>query len=82
LSIVLCFSVFTIVLYAVLWFAVSAIELSVLLWFTVKDRQLIGRNCKPKKDRQLNGNQRLSRACIVHPVIKKSNWSYVKTMYW
>jgi hypothetical protein len=25
-------------------------------------------------------NQRLSRACIVHLVIKKSNWSYVKTM--
>jgi hypothetical protein len=38
-----------------------------------KDRQLNGRNCKPKKDRQLNGNQRLSRACIVQPVIKKSN---------
>jgi hypothetical protein len=26
------------------------------------------------------GNQRLSRACIVHLVIKKNNWSYVKTM--
>ena len=25
-------------------------------------------------------NQRLSRACIVHLVIKKPNWSYVKTM--
>ncbi len=25
-------------------------------------------------------NQRLSRACIVHLVIKKTNWSYVKTM--
>ena len=25
-------------------------------------------------------NQRLSRACIVHLVIKKINWSYVKTM--
>jgi hypothetical protein len=25
-------------------------------------------------------NQRLSRACIVHLVIKKNNWSYVKTM--
>jgi hypothetical protein len=24
-------------------------------------------------------NQRLSRACIVHLVIKKNNWSYVKT---
>ena len=24
--------------------------------------------------------QRLSRACIVHLVIKKNNWSYVKTM--
>ncbi len=24
--------------------------------------------------------QRLSRACIVHLVIKKTNWSYVKTM--
>ena len=27
-----------------------------------------------------NRNQRLSRACIVHLVIKKTNWSYVKTM--
>ena len=27
-----------------------------------------------------NINQRLSRACIVHLVIKKNNWSYVKTM--
>jgi hypothetical protein len=25
-------------------------------------------------------NKRLSRACIVHLVIKKTNWSYVKTM--
>ena len=25
-------------------------------------------------------NQRLSRACIVHLVIQKTNWSYVKTM--
>ena len=25
-------------------------------------------------------DQRLSRACIVHLVIKKTNWSYVKTM--
>jgi hypothetical protein len=25
-------------------------------------------------------NQRPSRACIVHLVIKKTNWSYVKTM--
>jgi hypothetical protein len=30
--------------------------------------------------RRLNLNQRLSRACIVHLVIKKTNWSYVKTM--
>jgi hypothetical protein len=28
----------------------------------------------------LNTNQRLSRASIVHLVIKKTNWSYVKTM--
>jgi hypothetical protein len=27
-----------------------------------------------------NLNQRLSRACIVHLVIKRTNWSYVKTM--
>ena len=26
-------------------------------------------------------NQRLSRACIVHLVIKRTNWSYVKTMF-
>ena len=34
------------------------------------------------KNRQQNGqrNQRLSRACIVHLVIKRTNWSYVKTM--
>jgi hypothetical protein len=25
-------------------------------------------------------NQRLSRACIVHLVIKRTNWPYVKTM--
>ena len=28
----------------------------------------------------MSENQRLSRACIVHLVIKKNNWSYVKTM--
>ena len=28
----------------------------------------------------LSMNQRLSRACIVHLVIKKNNWSYVKTI--
>ena len=27
-----------------------------------------------------NLNQRLPRACIVHLVIKRTNWSYVKTM--
>jgi hypothetical protein len=27
-----------------------------------------------------NQNQRVSRACIVHLVIKRTNWSYVKTM--
>jgi hypothetical protein len=27
-----------------------------------------------------NMNQRLSRDCIVHLVIKRTNWSYVKTM--
>jgi hypothetical protein len=31
--------------------------------------------------RHHNFNQRLSRACIVHLVIKKTNWFYVKTMY-
>ena len=30
--------------------------------------------------KQFTNNQRLSRACIVHLVIKKTNWSYVKTM--
>jgi hypothetical protein len=34
---------------------------------------IMGRDV-PKK------NQRLPRACIVHLVIKKTNWSYVKTM--
>ena len=28
----------------------------------------------------VKNNQRLSRACIVHLVIKRTNWSYVKTM--
>ena len=31
-------------------------------------------------NRQGELSQRLSRACIVHLVIKKNNWSYVKTM--
>jgi hypothetical protein len=45
-------------------------------------RRGVIRICKLKKDRQHNGqkNQRLSRACIVHLVIKRTNWSYVKTM--
>jgi hypothetical protein len=29
---------------------------------------------------KINKYQRLSRACIVHLVIKRTNWSYVKTM--
>jgi hypothetical protein len=29
---------------------------------------------------KINTNQRLSRACIVHLVIKRTIWSYVKTM--
>ena len=29
---------------------------------------------------RVKNNQRLSRACIVHLVIKRTNWSYVKTM--
>ena len=29
---------------------------------------------------QCINNQRLSKACIVHLVIKKTNWSYAKTM--
>jgi hypothetical protein len=45
-------------------------------------RRGVIRICKLKKDRQHNGqkNQRLSRACIVHLVIKRTNWSYVQTM--
>ena len=31
-------------------------------------------------DSRHTNNERLSRACIVHLVIKKTNWSYVKTM--
>jgi hypothetical protein len=30
--------------------------------------------------KKISYNQRLSRACIVHLVIKRTNWSYVKTM--
>ena len=35
---------------------------------------------KLKRESPINHNQRLSRACIVHLVIKRTNWSYVKTM--
>ena len=35
---------------------------------------------KELKEAEKKYNQRLSRACIVHLVIKKTNWSYVKTM--
>jgi hypothetical protein len=35
---------------------------------------------KPLGQLKPNKNQRLSRACIVHLVIKKTNWSYVKNM--
>ena len=47
-----------------------------------EDTKGVIRSHKSKEDRQHNGqqNQRLSRACIVHLVIKKTNWSYVKTM--
>ena len=38
-------------------------------------------NCEKNMEiTEENSNQRLSRACIVHLVIKKNNWSYVKTM--
>jgi hypothetical protein len=36
--------------------------------------------CKRGGCDSTNINQRLSRACIVHLVIKRTNWSYVKTM--
>jgi hypothetical protein len=36
--------------------------------------------CTPTFGPENLHNQRLSRACIVHLVIKKTNWSYVKTM--
>jgi hypothetical protein len=39
--------------------------------------------CKPSVYAQISRNkktQRLLRACIVHLVRKKNNWSYVKTM--
>jgi hypothetical protein len=31
-------------------------------------------------ERKISNNQRFSRACIVHLVIKRTNWFYVKTM--
>ena len=37
-------------------------------------------NNTTRKFLESNGIQRLSRACIVHLVIKRTNWSYVKTM--
>ena len=39
----------------------------------------LGHKISLRADR-FNMNQRLSRACIVHLVIKKNNWSNVKTM--
>ena len=43
--------------------------------------KLLGINFDVDLDKIVNINyQRLSRACIVHLVIKKTNWSYVKTM--
>jgi hypothetical protein len=39
----------------------------------------LGAICLTKKS-YIVLNQRLSRACIVHLVIKRTNWSYVKTM--
>ena len=36
--------------------------------------------CSKKLQSSFYSNQRLSRVCIVHLVIKKNNWSYVKTM--
>jgi hypothetical protein len=41
---------------------------------------IIGRSSAKFSKTVNNINQRLSRACIVHLVIKKNNWSYVKTM--
>ena len=35
---------------------------------------------KEKSCINLEKNQRLSRACIIHLVIKRTNWSYVKTI--
>ena len=43
-------------------------------WPISKDKNVMART------RKYYLNQRLSRACIVHLVIKKTNWSYVKTM--
>ena len=40
----------------------------------------LGVNYAPLYYKVLEIDQRLSRACIVHLVIKKTNWSYVKTM--
>ena len=43
---------------------------------------LLYKKCNCIRIMSLNtyNNQRLSRACIVHLVINKTNWSYVKTM--
>ena len=43
-------------------------------------RHLISSKCTYNSTNIQYQYQRLSRACIVHLVIKKTNWSYVKTM--
>jgi hypothetical protein len=46
--------------------------------WTKRLKDVILESCKLSLEK--NQSQRLSRACIVHLVIKRTNWSYVKTM--
>ena len=53
------------------------------MWFISRNFKLkISLNCTDGTTLPQYGiyNQRLSRTCIVHLVIKRTNWSYVKTM--
>ena len=49
-----------------------------LEWGDYRKRKIMTRFRLSAHDLEID--QRLSRACIVHLVIKKNNWSYVKTM--
>ena len=61
--------------------SVTSLDVNLRMWEIAIDLRIWRWFENLKKDIDLRiWNQRLSRACIVHLVIKKTNWSYVKTM--